>query len=496
MSQIILIESSPVSSGGVCQVLAGQPVTFTVISGITAGLNIAYEWYLNDVLVGIGSGYTLASPQESDEVYLNVLNCSVNGAQIGDWIEDIVFYFNDVTAGLPQLYYIDLMASFDYEVISTVLRSDATILDAEIQINGTPIVWPGSSTSIDITPVITETLAVNDNHVLEDDLVTLVTYGVDTDSPTIIQGKLKIRRAPLLSCDAPTLDAISGNTYNSVDLYYDLNSVSPWLLGWYFTPPSGSSIALGGLVGAYDPPVITSATIGSLITGQYTFYLKSFCGEFGNYSESSFSNPLYYTLTAPTTTTTTTAATTTTTTTAATTTTTTTAATTTTTTTAATTTTTTTAATTTTTTTAATTTTTTTAATTTTTTTAATTTTTTTEDTTTTTTTTEATTTTTTTTAATTTTTTTADPYNYYIIKTFGCPGCVVAGGTLNIKSLATYTSGKYYISGLDIIQIQGEGGFGEDGIISATGPYDTCLDACPENTTTTTTIAPVTEEP
>ncbi len=178
-----------------------------------------------------------------------------------------------------------------------------------------------------------------------------------------------------------------------------------------------------------------------------------------------------------TTTTTTTAAITTTTTTAATTTTTTTAATTTTTTTAATTTTTTTAATTTTTTTAATTTTTTTAATTTTTTT-------------------EATTTTTTTTAATTTTTTTADPYNYYIIKTFGCPGCVVAGGTLNIKSLATYTSGKYYISGLDIIQIQGEGGFGEDGIISATGPYDTCLDACPENTTTTTTIAPVTEEP
>ena len=106
------------------------------------------------------------------------------------------------------------------------------------------------------------------------------------------------------------------------------------------------------------------------------------------------------------------------------------------------------------------------------------------------------TTTTTTTTAATTTTTTTADPYNYYIIKTFGCPGCVVAGGTLNIKSLATYTSGKYYISGLDIIQIQGEGGFGEDGIISATGPYDTCLDACPENTTTTTTIAPGTEAP
>jgi hypothetical protein len=371
MSQIILIESSPVSTGGVCQVVAGQPVTFSIISGITDNLIVAYEWYLNSTLVGIGSGYTLASPQESDEVYLNVLNCSVNGAQIGDWIEDIDFYFNDVTAGIPQLYYIDLKASFDYEVLSAVLRSDARVYDVEIQINGTTIVWPGSATSVDITPVITETSTVSNNSVLEDNLVTLVTYGVDADSPTIIQGKLKIRRTPLLSCSAPVIDDISGNTTDSVDIYYNLSGATPWLVGWYYTHPSGSTIYTGGFVSDFTPLVISGATIVSPISGQYTFYLKSYCGEFGNYTESSFSSPSYYDITvSTTTTTTTTAATTTTTTTAATTTTTTTAATTTTTTTAATTTTTTTAATTTTTTTAATTTTTTTAATTTTTTTA------------------------------------------------------------------------------------------------------------------------------
>lgn len=209
MSQIIYIDSTPASIGDVCQVVTGTPVTFSVISGITSeGLVVAYEWYLtrgaSTELVGISSGYTLSNPQEGDQVYLNVVNCSVNGTRIGDWIEDINFYYNDITAGVPQLYYIDLKASFDYEVLSTVLRSDATLLDAEIQINGTPIVWPGSATSVDITPVITETTADSSNAVVEDSIVTLVTTNHTSGTPTLVEGKLKIRRLPVGSVSTTT----------------------------------------------------------------------------------------------------------------------------------------------------------------------------------------------------------------------------------------------------------------------------------------------------
>jgi len=193
MSQIITIESNPVSSSGNCYVTAGTPVTYTVVSGISAGIYVSYEWYLNGTLVGIGTGYTLTNPQMGDEVYLKILNCT-GGVHIGDWIDDITFYYNDVSAGVPQTYYIDLKASFDYDVISAVLNSDATINSVEIQINNVPIVWTGSATSIDITPIITETSAISANSVLEDDLVTLVTQGTDSGTPTIIRGKLKVRR--------------------------------------------------------------------------------------------------------------------------------------------------------------------------------------------------------------------------------------------------------------------------------------------------------------
>ena len=204
MDPIIRIETSPITipidvNSGTCSVTAGTPITFTIVSGISAGIYVTYEWYVNDILVNVGSGYTLTNPQQDDNVYVKVLNCVGNG-----WIEDIFFYYNDIIDGVPQTYWIDLAASFDYRVISAIMRCGSDMYDVEIQINGTPIVWTGSATSIDVSSVITETIAINLNDVLAGDAITLVTSGNILDDATVLQGKLRIVRVPGLTTTTTT----------------------------------------------------------------------------------------------------------------------------------------------------------------------------------------------------------------------------------------------------------------------------------------------------
>ena len=195
---VIVIESSPISSGGNCYVTAGTPVTYSVIGGISGTAYVTYEWYLNGALTGIGSTFYLPDPQDGDEVHVNVLNCIGVGLNIGDWIEDIFFYYNDIDAGTPQLYWIDLSASFDYRILSAIMRCGSDMFGVEIQIDGVPIVWPGAATSIDVNSVITETVAVSANDVLSGNIVTLVTSGSMYDNATVLQGKLRIRRKAVI----------------------------------------------------------------------------------------------------------------------------------------------------------------------------------------------------------------------------------------------------------------------------------------------------------
>ena len=204
MDPIIRIESSPVSvpidaNSGTCSISAGTPVSFTIISGISDNVYATFEWYVNDILVSIGTGFTLTNPQQDDNIYVKVLNCVGNG-----WIEDIYFYYDQINAGVPEVYWIDLSASFDYRVISTVMRCGSDMYDVEIQINGTPIEWTGSATSIDVSSVITETIAINLNEVFAGDAITLVTSGNIGDNATVLQGKLRIVRVPGLSTTTTT----------------------------------------------------------------------------------------------------------------------------------------------------------------------------------------------------------------------------------------------------------------------------------------------------
>lgn len=187
---LIKIESSPISSGDTCYVLSGNSVTFSVISGVTNDVNVTYEWYLTrselTTLVSISSGYTLANPETNDEVYLNVINCVASGGII-----DIPFYFNDVTPGVSQLYYLDLSASFDYIIIAAVARCDGDMYDVQLLIDGTPVEWSDLTNSIDISTVVNTNYAKSSNIVMSGSIVNLFTSGT-SDTANVVQGKLRI----------------------------------------------------------------------------------------------------------------------------------------------------------------------------------------------------------------------------------------------------------------------------------------------------------------
>jgi len=202
MDPIIVIESSPVSISGNCYVSYGQPVYFTVVSGISSGIAVSFQWYLNGGLVSIQSGYTLLNPTTDDVVHVNIINCccSCSGGTGGGgtWIEDINFdFYGQVYAGDSQLFYVDTYASFNYKILSAVLMcgpDEATMSSVEVCIDGTPVVWIGSATSIDVNDFIISTDAISANNVSVTNVVTLITSGFDTGSPDTIRGKLKIQR--------------------------------------------------------------------------------------------------------------------------------------------------------------------------------------------------------------------------------------------------------------------------------------------------------------
>ena len=87
MDTIIKIETFPISHSDYCYINSGQTVVFSIISGVTDGILLTYEWYLirNFIrtLVGIGSGLTLTSLETDDQIYVNVINCNGTSGSSG-----------------------------------------------------------------------------------------------------------------------------------------------------------------------------------------------------------------------------------------------------------------------------------------------------------------------------------------------------------------------------------------------------------------------------
>lgn len=210
----VIIESSPISIAGYCHSISGQSILFTVISGITSS-SVSCEWFLNGNSVYVGTSYILLSPHTNDEVYARVINCSGStGLKIGDWIEDIMFYYNDVPSGV-QTYYIDLKASFNYKILSIVLKSD-NVSTTQITIDDVPIIWTNSGTSINITSTISDTEAIRSNDVSIGQKVKLLTNGTN-----VIRGKVRFRRimanslSPSTTTSSTTTSTTSSTTSTS-----------------------------------------------------------------------------------------------------------------------------------------------------------------------------------------------------------------------------------------------------------------------------------------
>lgn len=96
----------------------------------------------------------------------------------GSIIEKISFEYKDIETGVSQTYWLDDIAKYGYTILGAILCSNTTMGAVEIQINGTPVIF-GSNSYIDVTTSSADTEATDDNVVVEDDVVTLVTSGTD-----------------------------------------------------------------------------------------------------------------------------------------------------------------------------------------------------------------------------------------------------------------------------------------------------------------------------
>lgn len=85
MNPIIVIESSPVSISGTSYVYSGSTVTLTIVSGVSNGLAVSFEWFVNDELVNIGQSYTY-TPSMNDEIYVSVINCASSLEREYSWV--------------------------------------------------------------------------------------------------------------------------------------------------------------------------------------------------------------------------------------------------------------------------------------------------------------------------------------------------------------------------------------------------------------------------
>jgi hypothetical protein len=179
--------------------------------------NLENETNLNNAII----------PVDKDSYH--TLAKKITGEDLKDWVlsgytcvEDIHFYFSDISSGVVQQFYIDPFASYDYRILSVVLVSNSSLTGIHIRINGLSVVWTGSATSVTSTTTVISTDSISANEVSTYKNVTLETSGSAT-SATKITGKLKIIR--LKPCNALT------TTTTTAYPYYYLGGNEPIGLG-------------------------------------------------------------------------------------------------------------------------------------------------------------------------------------------------------------------------------------------------------------------------
>lgn len=104
-------------------------------------------------------------------------------------LEDVAFEFRDVTAGSDVVYILDIQASFEYNILSTVLQSDENIDNVSINIEGTPV---GGLNGLSVTSTKSDAASTSAYYVDIGDQVTL--EFPDAGDATLIRGKIVIDR--------------------------------------------------------------------------------------------------------------------------------------------------------------------------------------------------------------------------------------------------------------------------------------------------------------
>lgn len=115
----------------------------------------------------------------------------------GNWSEidltdDISFEFADVVAGTAKDYTLDIKASYGYTIESACLETDnGTLTGVTVKINSTAVT---SLSSLTVDTAVDETSSTGAKTVVAGDRVWLNVSTGYTGTPTLIRGKLKIKR--------------------------------------------------------------------------------------------------------------------------------------------------------------------------------------------------------------------------------------------------------------------------------------------------------------
>lgn len=160
--------SSTYTSGGV------DPKDSDIFTGIDLHVNnTLVQEQIPKIDIIAGTGVSVAYSGDS--------GVTISTTEAVTTIEDVAFVFSDVT-GESQTYTLDLLSSFDYEIVSIVIKADASV-GFDLNVNSVSVLSNTATTS-------TVVHAVGEN-IAENDVVELV---LGTSSATEIKGKLRIQR--------------------------------------------------------------------------------------------------------------------------------------------------------------------------------------------------------------------------------------------------------------------------------------------------------------
>ena len=110
----------------------------------------------------------------------------------GDPYHDIVFEFRDLITGIAQVWILDIKASFQYIIQSAVLQTDdGTLTGIDVKIDDVAITGLAALT---VETTISDNTATALNAVAITNQITIHTTTGYTGTPTLIRGKLRIKR--------------------------------------------------------------------------------------------------------------------------------------------------------------------------------------------------------------------------------------------------------------------------------------------------------------